>query len=302
MNRPLDHLTDALVERYAKQGAGTAFETQDSSMEAANMEAHLSSCGLCVDRVLQAQRVHFGLLEADPVTRAPYPNCPEEQVLQELAAGICSREVAAPALQHAAQCDYCGPLLNRYLEEFSEGLLPEDQNILSQLASGKPAWQEQFVREHALGADPRKKPSFFASLWPQQGSWWPKMTLAGALAILVVAVTLGPGLWTKFELYRADRLVAAAYAERRTTEMRLTNLPYAPYSALPVERGEDDQQLGYERPALSDANAFVGRKLKSGKLDQPWLQIQGRGSLLQATARSLSDAESALSKAHFKEA
>ena len=171
------------------------------------------------------------------MTRAPYPNCPEEQVLQELAAGICSREVAAPALQHAAQCDHCGPLLNRYLEEFSDVLLPEDQKILSQLASGKPAWQERFVREHALGStEPRTKPSFFASLWPQQGSWWPKMALAGALAVLVVAITMGPDLWSKYELYRADRLVAAAYAERRTIEARLPSVPFAPYDRLAVER------------------------------------------------------------------
>lgn len=297
MNPPLGHLTDALVDRYARQGPGTAFETEDASIE-----AHLSNCGECLDRVLKAQRVYFGLLEADPVNRAPYQNCPEEQVLQELAAGICSREVAASALQHAAQCNHCGPLLNRYLEEFSEELRPEDQAILNQLASGKPEWQERFVREQGLGTrEQPKKQSSFSIIW--QGNWWPKMALAGAVAAAILAVTAGPGLWTRFELHRADRLVAAAYAERRTIEMRLTDLPYARYDALPVERGdEDNQQLAYDRPALSDANAFVGRKLKSGKLDESWLQVEGRVSLLQGTSHSLADAQSALEKAHSKAA
>src|SRR5579859_3021651 len=300
MNRPLDHLTDALIDQYTKQGSKTAFDTQD-----AGVEAHLSNCGSCLDRVLQAQRVHYGLLEADPVNRAPHPGCPEEQVLQQLAAGISSPEEASQALQHAAQCSHCGPLLNRYREEFSEELQPEDQAILNQLATGKPAWQKQFVRQNAMGmAEPEKRArrSFFANLWPKTTGWWPKMALAGALAILVLVITTGQGLWSRFELYRADRLVAAAYAERRTTEMRLTNLPYAAYNSLPVERGgDDDPQLGYERPALSDASALVGRKLKSGKMDPTWLQIQGRVSLLQGTERSLADAEAALERARTKE-
>jgi CHAT domain-containing protein len=297
MNRPLDHLTDALIDRYTKQGSGTATDTQD-----AGLEAHLSDCGSCLDRMLQAQRVHYGFLEAEPVNRAPYPDCPEEQVLQQLAAGISSPEAASQAIQHAAQCSHCGPLLNRYLEEFSEELRPEDQVILNQLATGKPAWQEQFVRKYAL-KDPEQpaKRSFFAIFWPKQTSWWPKIALAGALAILVVAITTGHDLWTRLELYKADRLVAAAYAERRTTEMRLTNVPYVPYNSMPVERGgDDDRELGYERPSLSDANALVGRKLKSGKMDPTWLQIQGRVSLLQGTTRSLADAETALERARSK--
>lgn len=297
MNRPLDHLTDALINRYTKQGSGTATDTQD-----AGLEAHLSNCGPCLDRVLQAQRVYYGLLEAEPVNRAPHPDCPEEQVLQQLAAGISSPEAASQAIQHAAQCSHCGPLLNRYLEEFSEELQPEDRVILNQLATGKPAWQEQFVRKYALkDPDQPAKRSLFAILWPKQTGWWPKMALAGALAILVVAITTGHDLWTRFELYRAERLVAAAYAERRTTEMRLTNVPYVPYSSMPVERGgDDDRELGYERPSLSDANALVGRKLKSGKMDPTWLQIQGRVSLLQGTTRSLADAETALERARSK--
>ncbi|HEV3041159.1 MAG TPA: CHAT domain-containing protein [Candidatus Angelobacter sp.] len=295
MNRPLDHLTDVVVDRYVKQGAGTAFEMEDASIE-----AHLSNCGACLDRVLQAQRVHFGLLEADPVNRAPYQNCPEEQVLQELAAGICSQDVAAPALRHAAHCDYCGPLLNRYLEEFSEELQPEDHAILSQLASGKPEWQERLVREQGLGTpDQPKKRSFFSIIW--QGTWWPKMALAGATAAVVLAVMAGPGLWAKFEFYRADRLVAAAYAERRTTEMRLTGLPYSPYNSLPVERGDEDQQVGFDRPAWHDASAFVGRKIKEEKQDQSWLEVEGRVSLLQGTSRSLAHAESVLEKARSQE-
>ncbi len=299
MNRPLDHLNDALVDQYARQGPGTSAA-----------EEHLSNCEYCLDRVLLAQRVHFGLLEADPVNRAPYPECPNEQVLQELAAGICPSDVAGPALKHTAQCDHCGPLLNRYLEEFSDELAPEDQTLISQLATAKPGWSERFVREQGLGTPeqvPRHSPqgqgakkSFFARLWSQETGWWPKMALAGALAIAVFAIAAGPTLWSRFELYRADRLVAAAYFERRTTEMRLTGVPYARYDALGVERGDGDTQPD-SGSAWHEAKAFVGRKLTEGKQDQAWLEADGRVALLQGTSRSLAHAESALEKAHTQE-
>ena len=297
MNRPLDHLTDALIDKYLEQRSETGLDRQD-----ADIGTHLSECTSCRDRVLQAQRVHYGLLEAELVNHAPHPDCPEEQLLQQLAAGICSRETALTTIQHAAQCDHCGPLLNQYLEEFSVDLHPEDQTLLNNLATGRPEWQERFVREHGLGSPERPaRRSLFERLWPKTTGWWPKMVLAGGLAVLLVAIPAGPGLWARFELYRADRMIAAAYAERRPTEMRLTNVPYAAYSEMPVERGGDgDQDLGYDRPALSDANALVGRKLKSGKLDPNWLQIQGRVSLFQGTARSLADAETTLEKARSK--
>lgn len=292
MNRPLDHLNDALVDQYARQGSGMSIA-----------EEHLSNCEYCLDRVLLAQRVHFGLLEADPVNRAPYPECPSEEVLQELAAGICPRNVAEPALQHTAQCDHCGPLLNRYLHEFSDELTAEDKALVNQLATAKPGWSERFVREQGLGTtdqvvrhSPRGK-SFFARLWSKETGWWPKMAMAGALAMALVAIAAGPYLWSRFELYRADRLVAAAYAERRTTEMRLTGVPYSHYDALGVERGDEDQPSESDGSAWHEAKAFVGRKLSEGKQDQPWLEADGRILLLQGTSRSLARAESTLEKA-----
>jgi len=297
MTQPLDHLTDALIARYLKQRSGTDLDTQDT-----DIEPHLSGCASCRDRVLQAQRVNYGLLEANPVNQASHPDCPEEQVFQQLAAGLCSREAAFPALQHAAHCGHCGPLLHRYLQEFSEELQPEDQMLLSKLASGRPKWQERFVHEHGIGKPEQDhRQSLFANLWPKTIGWWPKMAWAGGLAALAVIIAFGPALWTRYELYRADRLVAAAYAERRPTEMRLTNVPYATYNPPSVVRGADgDQEPGYDRPALSDADALVGRKLKSGKLDSNWLQIQGRVSLLRGTTRGLTDAESALEQARSK--
>jgi|GEM_PF-736466 CHAT domain-containing protein len=287
MNRPLDHLTDALIDKYVKQSSWTVLDAQD-----AGVETHLSGCAPCLNRVLQAQRVHFGLLEADPVNKTPHPECPGEEVLQKLAAGICSPDDAPQVIQHAAHCDHCGPLLNQYLEEFSDEQRPEDADILNALKSAKPKWQKQLFRKYiASQFEQRPKRAFFIG-------WWPKMALAGGLAVLAVAIAGGPALLARFDRYRTEKLLAAAWSERRTVEIRLPSVPYAPFNPLPVERSEGaGQGLDYDRPALLKAKSDVASKLQSGKLDPYLLQLAGRVSLLEGTANGLAKAEDAFEKA-----
>ncbi|HEY2913953.1 MAG TPA: hypothetical protein VGK21_11385, partial [Candidatus Angelobacter sp.] len=55
----------------------------------------------------------------------PDDDCPEESTLQEVAAEMASAETSTRVLQHASQCDRCGPLLRQYLEDFSDELSPE---------------------------------------------------------------------------------------------------------------------------------------------------------------------------------
>src|SRR5437763_12909632 len=112
------------------------------------------------------------------------------------------------------------------------------------------------------------------------------MDLAGAFAILVLAVTLGPLLWNKLERYPADRLVAAAYAERRTTEMRTSNAPFAKHNPYPIVReGGAGREPDYKRPAFARAEGAVADRLKSG--DAQWLWRQGQLSLIDPAPDNL---------------
>ena len=74
----------------------------------------------------------------------PRPNCPDNDVLQELAAGILSPAIAEQTMLHAAGCKSCGPILRQYLKEFSDEQSPENLAILKQLQSskldGKRSW------------------------------------------------------------------------------------------------------------------------------------------------------------------
>ena len=126
MKQQPGHLSDAQIEGYVDQDFGHP-DAQNTGFE-----AHLSECEPCLGRVLNAQRTQLGLLQGDAMNRKPYPDCPDEEMLQKLAAGICPPELTESTAQHAAHCDFCAPLLNTYLKEFSEELAPEDAAILRQ--------------------------------------------------------------------------------------------------------------------------------------------------------------------------
>ena len=73
-----------------------------------------------------------------------------------------------------------------------------------------------------------------------------------------------------------DQLLATAYTERRTLEVRI---PGAQHSPLRVERGATDSNL--EKPAsLLKAEALISEKLQKNPNDPTWLDARARADLL----------------------
>jgi CHAT domain-containing protein len=214
---------------------------------------------------------------------APYHPCPDDEVLQECAAGLSSSELAEQTMQHASRCNICGPALKRYVREFSPEESPENTRILQQLQSSRPEWQRRLVRE----AFPRKR------------GWWPRLVPAfAALAAVLLAVVEGPSLVKEYKIHQAQKQVAAAFAERRTTEMRLTSVDYAPVKSFPTELGSESSRSLDELPAsLHNASSAAIENLKTAHADPRWLQIQGRAFLWEATPSSLEKAEKNFEKA-----
>jgi CHAT domain-containing protein len=208
--------------------------------------------------------------------------CPADEVLQELAAGIGSPEMAEQAMWHASQCEFCGPALRRYVREFSGEESPENTRILQQLQSSTPAWQRRLVRD----------------VVPRRRSWLKLVPAFAALAVALLALLAGPSLWTEYQVHQAQQQAAAAFADRRTTEMRLTAVDYAPYKPFPVILGsENGRSLDELPPALHDASSAANEHLKSANPDPRWLQVQGRALLWEATPASLDKAEKNFEKA-----
>jgi len=221
-------------------------------------------------------------LEGDPMN-APYRPCPDDEVLQECAAGLSSPELAEQTMQHASHCNICGPALKRYVREFSPEETPENTRILQQLQSSNPEWQRRLVRE----AFPRKR------------TWWPRLVPAlAALAAVLVAVLAGPYLVSEYKIGQAGKQVAAAFADRRTIEGRLPAADYAPYKPFPTVLGSESSRSLDELPSsLHNASSAAIENLKNAHADPRWLQIQGRAFLWEATPSSLEKAEKNFEKA-----
>lgn len=285
MNQATDHLTNAQIENYVSQD-GTA---QNPDAQRLQLEAHLADCESCLGRVLDAERIRLGLLEGDRMRETPYPGCPAEEALQELAAGIGPSEMVEATTEHAAHCDFCGPLLARYMREFSDSLEAEDTALLAQLESSKPGWQKKFVRKYVVADKPKQGWSLFAGFWPK---------LATA-AVAAVAVAFGLyGFLRHDDLSQAQKLVASAYGERRTIEMRLPSVPHADFNPVPVVKGPADGGDWKSAPAsLVEAEVLLKQKNTSGELNPQWLQVEGRIDLLQGSSRSIDEAVDAFEKA-----
>ena len=214
----------------------------------------------------------------------PRPDCPDNDVLQELAAGILAPAMAEQTMLHVAECKLCGPTLRQYLREFSEEQSPQNIAILKELQSSKPAWQKKLVRESIGGG--RRFP------------WLKLVPAMVAMAAVVFAFIQGPPMWAAFQLHQAQKQVAAAFVERRTTTMRLPSVDYSPYSPFPVVLGaQDGLSVDEVPPSLHDASGAANKNLRAAKADPQWLQIQGRALLWEATPSSLEKAEKDFEKA-----
>ena len=223
------------------------------------------------------------------------PECPGDSEIQEVAAGVASPDSTAQILQHAAQCDHCGPLLNQYLEIFSEKSSPELDALIDHLPSSKKGWEKAKAREIVRQIPNRN---------PAPPRWWPVLRpriLAGAasLAALVIAMPIfGPDMLEAWQIKTTKTQVAAAYAENRVIPMRFIGAPYAPLQQG-GKMGPADGSDELKRPELLRAEGKLADKEAAGKLSSKWLQLRGEILILKNPA-NVGNAEEALNEAKAK--
>jgi tetratricopeptide (TPR) repeat protein len=265
VNQQSEHLSSAQVEEYGSQASGTEPETEEW------IERHLADCPSCRSRVLESQRTRLALFVDANVNTVPTSNCPSEDDLRNLAAGLCSDPIARKLKAHAATCDHCGPLVREYMEDFSDNFTPEEQAVLDQLQSASPAWQRKKAREmlkvarqdHAVGVVTKGRQLF---------SW--KWIMTPALAtVALIAV----GFWylQRDTPEKAEKYLAEAYTEQRTMELRWPGAEWA--HRVPQERGGATKQP----PSLFNAKSSILRALEKNPEDWRWLHELGAEELLE---------------------
>jgi cytochrome c-type biogenesis protein CcmH/NrfG len=265
-----EHLSNAQIEQYGKRASGAGSETEDW------VEQHLADCPSCRSRVLDFQRTRFALLPDPKVNKVSTSDCSSEADLRNLAAGLYPDPKASQLKAHAATCGRCGPLLQEYIEDFSDESSPEEQAFLDQLRSASPEFRQQKAREMFERKMLKKNPVIPEPVpstdWRRFFSW--KWILVPALpAVAIIAV----GIWylQRDTPEKVEKQLAQASTEQRMMEMRWPGAEWA--QRLPQERGSSTKQP----PVLFEAKSSILRNLKKNPKDWRWLHELGAEEVLE---------------------
>jgi hypothetical protein len=316
-----EHLSNAQIENYGIRTSGAGPDAAQPD-EALRINAHLESCPSCRRRLLDFHRASFGLL-ADPqqladvqVRTVPTPECPSDDDLRQLAAGLSSTApitdtvaagdaLATRLLQHAATCDHCGPLLRTFTEDFSDDFTTEEQATVANLQSSSEAWQKNTARQMLEAAATRaagntnavvarrtevgssrtaatvkshqkSSTSGPASSAPARKPFFWKWVLAPATAGVLASIVFGVLYSQRDTPEKVEQYLAKAYTEKRPMEMRW---PGAEWGPPQMTLGSSESVFSKPGP-LIDAEKIIKDHSASSSGDSKWLRARAEAEIL----------------------
>ena len=279
MNLEDKHLTIEQLEKLIGIGLGRTGDEEQANLQQA--QDHVDNCEAC-QRLVSMHREGDRILRqlGGHVAKEATCDCPSEISLFELAAGVMGLEEADKLLEHTVQCDHCGPFLRQAAEILNPVQKREEDTLLSSLQSGKPEWQASLAGELASASAPH--PASPASASTTRRDTLIRFTASihwvyAAAAGLVLAALAGSWLVIRFRNSSADTLIAQAYSEQRTIELRLAETAHAP---MRQQRGTEGSS--FSKPAaLLEAELLIQRQLQKTPNDPKWLTARGRSALLE---------------------
>jgi tetratricopeptide (TPR) repeat protein len=173
-------------------------------------------------------------------------------------------------LRHAAGCDHCGPLLRESLADFADDVTTEEEAFVAGLESSSRQGQERTAARLASSGHTS------IPAWLRQHLSIGRPVFAWASAAAAVAMIAGIVLILN-QPRPIEDLLASAYTEQRTLELRI---PQAAYGPLRLVRGSTARSRLDRPPALLEGEARIARELARNANDPRWLQARGRAELL----------------------
>lgn len=278
MDRHLDsHLDDVEIEALLSPSGEDVAVEWPLSRSSGEVESHLESCQECSRKVRmhrEMQDVLRSLKGSRGIGRGS--GCPDNIDWTAVAAGLLPPAESGPLLAHAANCEHCGSLLSDAVHDLSDLQSPEDEALFASLRSNNPLWRKAMARKLSKASSP-----------PRESTWWIwgvslKPQFLPATAVLVLAVLVS---WIGFHIFvtsshqataSPQALLATAYSEHRTLELRIPGAGNAP---MHVERGAGSSNL--DKPqALLRAEALIGEGLHKNPDDAALLDAKARADLL----------------------
>jgi CHAT domain-containing protein/tetratricopeptide (TPR) repeat protein len=274
VTRPSDqHLTEAELELLVSSDRPGVPIREAASEALTAIRDHLGLCEQCRSQAQRFLRTQEMLSSLKSVAAQPRTaSCPAESAWAVVAAGQLDSNEAMQLLKHASECDYCGPQLSLATSLMIEPEELEDEALLATLKTASPRSQAQLARKLASVASPRKRTRRvdYTNYFPSR---WTTVAVFGACAVILAVATwvaLRPSPET-----RVNRLLATAYSEQRTMELRF---PQANYAPVRLRRGSSSSAMS-KPPSLLEAEALIALRLK-GVQSVTWLQARGRAQIL----------------------
>jgi hypothetical protein len=176
-----------------------------------------------------------------PNPSPPTPECVGEAEWLEVAAGMYPDAKTRELMKHAAQCGHCGPLLKSAADALVDETTPSEEAWLASLRSTQPECQKNMAE--TLRGNAGAKDS---SRGKEEGAQWWRVLFAlprPAFVLAGIAVTVMAGWLAVRSLHppSAEQLLAQAYTEHRTLEVRI---PGAKFAHMRVERAAGGSSLG----------------------------------------------------------
>jgi CHAT domain-containing protein len=205
--------------------------------------------------------------------------CPSAASYMRLVLGTVEKSEAGILLEHASGCEACGSLFAASLRAMEGTPSPEEAAAIAELAAASQPWQSKLARELAA-TKARKQPAPGGAGFGVHGKFWLAAGVAAVLAAAVVVV-----VWQR-HVSAPEHLLAMAYQQSRTLELRIPDAAYAAIVAGSRTRGAAADS---EPAPLLEARAGLARQLQRSPQDAHWLQLQARADVLEERYDSATD-------------
>ncbi len=295
---------------YLVEETESASQAAGADPDRDQARAHAEVCSVCGPRLRNHRSVQASLRRmVSPVVSERKSGCPAEEKWTTVAVGLCSTAESRSLLAHASQCDHCGQLLRAATEDLSPEISPQEQELIRQLPSARPGWQQDLARKMAdataaqEGAnravlvrekDPRVTDRETRLSARSSGGGWPfaNWTLWAAPVAAAAVVAGGAAIWIERSspsLSSTNQLIAQAYTEQRPIELRFPGAGYGPIRQQRGETGPNHSRMD-EPPELLQAESQIARGLANQPQDAGWLQAKARADLFEGQYQSAIEA------------
>jgi CHAT domain-containing protein len=280
LTRPHDrHLDKVEIEALISSNPQRVASSVDSSEAIEEAAHHVEGCETCRRTMQMHRSAQDRIAKLVGVQTAEGPDCSDDRRWLRVAAGLEPEADVVERLRHAAECGHCGPLLVAAAKLLGDESTPEEVATITNLASAHVDWQRKMARNLADGGRPHQKSEHEAPSWPGLFTWSRIALATVGFAVMVTAVFLA---YQQFHPPSVQQLLAEAYTDYRTLEVRIPGAGFAPKRA---ERGVGRSNLD-KPPALLKAEAMVAEGLHKKPNDPTWLDAKARADLLDGNYES----------------